>query len=64
MAFAPLEDPQIAVAVIVENAGGGSTHAAHLARAMTDAWLLDEEEVDVEQLRETLENDTGTVAGN
>ena len=64
MAFAPLEDPQIAVAVIVENAGGGSTHAAHLARAMTDVWLLDEEEVDVEQLRETLENDTGTVAGN
>ncbi|MCE9665116.1 penicillin-binding protein 2 [Halomonas sp. M5N1S17] len=64
MAFAPLEDPQIAVAVIVENAGGGSTHAAHLARAMTDAWLLDEEEVDVEELREALENDTGTVAGN
>ena len=62
MAFAPLDDPQIAVAVIVENAGGGSTHAAHLARAMTDAWLL--EEVDVEELRETLENDTGTVAGN
>ncbi|GAB2726748.1 penicillin-binding protein 2 [Halomonas garicola] len=42
IAFAPVEDPQIAVAVIVENAGGGSTHAAHLARAMTDAWLLDE----------------------
>ncbi|WNK19141.1 penicillin-binding protein 2 [Halomonas piscis] len=42
IAFAPVEDPQIAVAVIVENAGGGSTHAAHLARAMTDAWLLEE----------------------
>lgn len=65
MAFAPLEDPEIAVAVIVENAGGGSTHAAHLARAMTDAWLLEEEEVpDVEELRETLENDDGSVAGN
>ncbi|RCV91049.1 penicillin-binding protein 2 [Billgrantia montanilacus] len=64
MAFAPLEDPQIAVSVIVENAGGGSTHAAHLARAMTDAWLLEEEEVDVEELREALEHDTGTVAGN
>ncbi|WP_346798593.1 penicillin-binding protein 2 [Halomonas sp. Bachu 37] len=46
MAFAPLDDPQIAVAVIVENAGGGSTHAAHLARAMTDAWLLEPEEND------------------
>ncbi|MBY5984635.1 penicillin-binding protein 2 [Halomonas sp. DP5Y7-2] len=41
MAFAPVEDPQIAIAVIVENAGGGSTHAAGLARAMADAWILD-----------------------
>ncbi|ERS82361.1 penicillin-binding protein 2 [Halomonas sp. PBN3] len=64
MAFAPIEAPQIAVAVIVENAGGGSTHAAHLARAMTDAWLLDEEEPDVESLREELEEDDGRVAGN
>nr|WP_298248870.1 penicillin-binding protein 2 [uncultured Halomonas sp.] len=46
MAFAPLEAPQIAVAVIVENAGGGSSHAAHLARAMTDAWLLEDEKPD------------------
>lgn len=65
VAFAPLEEPEIAVAVIVENAGGGSTHAAHLARAMTDAWLLEEEEVpDVDELRETLENDDASVAGN
>jgi penicillin-binding protein 2 len=42
IAFAPVDDPQIAVAVIVENVGGGSTHAAPVARAMTDAWLLDE----------------------
>ncbi|MBB3189362.1 penicillin-binding protein 2 [Halomonas cerina] len=49
LAFAPVGEPQIAVAVIVENAGGGSTHAAGLARAMTDAWLLGdrgEEEAD------------------
>ncbi|MBB3332206.1 penicillin-binding protein 2 [Halomonas campaniensis] len=64
MAFAPLEEPQIAVSVIVENAGGGSTHAAHLARAMTDAWLLEDEEPDIEELREVLENDDGSVAGN
>ncbi|WP_300273386.1 penicillin-binding protein 2 [Halomonas sp.] len=64
MAFAPIEAPRIAVAVIVENAGGGSTHAAHLARAMTDAWLLDEEEPDVDSLREELEEDDGRVAGN
>ncbi|GAA0557593.1 penicillin-binding protein 2 [Halomonas salifodinae] len=64
MAFAPLEDPRIAVSVIVENAGGGSTHAAHLARAMTDAWLLEEEAPEVDELRERIESDDGTVAGN
>ncbi|MDN6179650.1 MAG: penicillin-binding protein 2 [Halomonas subglaciescola] len=40
IAFAPVDDPQIAVAVIIENVGGGSTHASPVARAMTDAWLL------------------------
>lgn len=42
IAFAPIDDPQIAVAIIVENVGGGSSHASPLAREMTDAWLLDE----------------------
>ena len=64
IAFAPIEDPQIAVAVIVENAGGGSTHAAHLARAMTDEWLLDDEAPEAEEIRETLEADTSNVEGN
>ncbi|WP_016854559.1 penicillin-binding protein 2 [Halomonas smyrnensis] len=41
MAFAPVEDPQIAVSVIIENAGGGSSHAAAPARAMTDYWMLE-----------------------
>lgn len=40
IAFAPAEAPQIALAVIVENAGGGSTHAAPVARAVLDAYLL------------------------
>lgn len=39
--FAPLKNPQIAVAVIVENGGGGSSTAAPVARAMFDAWLLE-----------------------
>ena len=64
MAFAPTEDPQIAVSVIVENAGGGSTHAAHLARAMSDAWLLKDREPDVEELREAMADDDSQVAGN
>lgn len=39
--FAPVDNPQIAVAVIVENGGGGSSTAAPVARAMFDAWLLE-----------------------
>jgi len=62
IAFAPVENPRIAVAVIVENAGGGSTHAAHLAKAMTDAWLLDDQP-DTQQLREVLEREDSRVAG-
>jgi penicillin-binding protein 2 len=39
--FAPVDNPKIAVAVIVENAsGGGGSVAAPLARKMMDAYLL------------------------
>lgn len=37
--FAPSDNPRIAVAVIVENGGGGSSTAAPVARALFDAWL-------------------------
>lgn len=40
IAFAPVEDPKIAVAVMLENAEGGSSQAAPVARAMMDARLL------------------------
>jgi penicillin-binding protein 2 len=40
IAFAPAEAPRIAVAVIVEHAGFGSTGAAPLARKVMDAYLL------------------------
>lgn len=39
IAFAPLQDPQIAVAVIVENGSSGSRVAAPIARAVMDAYL-------------------------
>jgi penicillin-binding protein 2 len=40
IAFAPVEAPRIAVAVIVEHGGWGSTAAAPVARAVMNAYLL------------------------
>jgi penicillin-binding protein 2 len=40
IAFAPLEDPKIAVAVLVENGGFGAAAAAPIARKVIDAYLL------------------------
>ena len=39
IAFAPLENPQIAVSVIVENGSSGSRVAAPVAKAVIDAYL-------------------------
>ncbi|UZE95522.1 penicillin-binding protein 2 [Alkalimarinus alittae] len=39
--FAPYEAPEIALAIIVENGGGGSSTAAPVARKIFDAWILD-----------------------
>jgi penicillin-binding protein 2 len=39
IAFAPAEEPRIAVAAIVENAGFGAAHAAPLVRRVMDYWL-------------------------
>ena len=38
-AFAPYDDPQIAVAVVVENGKGGSLAAAPVAQKIIDAYL-------------------------
>ena len=42
MAFAPAENPQIALAMVVENAGFGAAQAAPIARRVFDYWLLGE----------------------
>ena len=39
VAFAPVEAPRIAIAVVLEHGGGGSTSAAPVARATLEAWL-------------------------
>jgi penicillin-binding protein 2 len=38
--FAPADDPQIVMAVLVENGGGGSAVAAPVVRQVIDAYLL------------------------
>jgi penicillin-binding protein 2 len=40
IAYAPAENPRIALAVLVENSGFGSTAAAPIARAVLDYYLL------------------------
>jgi len=40
IAFAPADDPVIALSVLVENGGGGSAVAAPVAREVVDAYLL------------------------
>jgi penicillin-binding protein 2 len=40
VAFAPAEDPKLAVAVVVENGKSGSGTAAPIARKIFDAYLL------------------------
>ena len=41
-AFAPAEDPKIALAMVVENAGFGAQNAAPIARRIFDYWLLNQ----------------------
>lgn len=43
--YAPAENPEVAIAVIVENNGGGGTTAAPIARKVFDAWFGTAEEV-------------------
>lgn len=42
IAFAPAEDPKIALAIVVENAGFGAAHAAPIARRVFDYWLMNQ----------------------
>jgi penicillin-binding protein 2 len=54
IAFAPVKNPRIALAVIAENAGGGSKVAAPLARQLLDTYLLTPQQK--EEIREKKAN--------
>jgi len=45
IAFAPADDPKIAIAVVVENGGSGSKSAAPVAKIVLDNYLLSKEEL-------------------
>ncbi len=46
VAFAPVEEPKIAVAVVVENGGGGSSVAAPIARQLFDYYFSESLQAD------------------
>ncbi len=45
IAFAPADDPKIALAIIVENGGHGGSVAAPIARKLMDYYLLGKEDM-------------------
>ncbi|MBN1638801.1 MAG: penicillin-binding protein 2 [Ignavibacteriales bacterium] len=51
IAFAPYDDPQIAVAVLVENVGYGATYAAPIAKKIIEEYLVKKN--NIEELVET-----------
>ena len=53
VAFAPYEKPELVATVILENAGGGSSHAAPIIRALFDEYF------DVIKTKDILDNSDG-----
>jgi penicillin-binding protein 2 len=62
IAFAPLDAPTIALAVVVENAGFGSTAAAPIARRVFDYWVANRYP-SVEDVALTQEGKSGAPTG-
>lgn len=59
VAFAPVEEPKIAIAVIVENGGGGSSVAAPIARQIFDYYLAAETNEESASLARVTQPDSG-----
>ncbi len=49
--YAPYDDPQISIAIAIENAGGGGSNAAPLARNVMDYYFDEQEKVAVAKLK-------------
>lgn len=62
MGFAPVDNPQIAVALIVENAGWGASAAAPVAREIFDYWLSPQRQDKIVRAR-AIEADAGQPEG-
>ena len=58
MAFAPTHDPKIALAVLVENGGGGSSVAGPIARKLIDSYLLDDLHADTSEYSTRFQTET------
>jgi penicillin-binding protein 2 len=56
IAFAPKENPKIAIAVIVENGGYGATWAAPIANLMIEKYLKKQEASSRPELLERMKN--------
>jgi len=57
VSFAPVEDPKVAVAVIVENGGHGGSAAAPIARKVMDQIILGKMAAPDKTIKPALEND-------
>ena len=50
VSYAPAEDPEIAIAVVIEHGSHGSTAAAPVSKAILEAYFAEEEETEIEAL--------------
>ena len=65
IAYAPAEDPKIALAVIVENGGHGGSAAGPIARKVMDYYLLGKlPVVELAQASEQITKPNGIIGGN